>query len=307
MDENTSLYGESYYNHYADVPYLRTNPHWMEYFRFVAENIKVKLNPRTVLDAGCAKGFLVEMLRDQGIDARGIDSSNYAISEVFEPIRPYCEVGSIAASFSNNYDLIVCTEVVEHMKTAEASKAIKNICEHTDTVLFSSSPTDYSEATHINVQASEYWVREFSFHGFYRDLDFDAGFVASWAMLFRKRQINLPDLTFGYERNIARIKNENNDLRLKTIQLEAKLHDLESRNMLNEGGIEKQNEHLVEINRSLNSRVEQLQTEIAQKIAESTALANENREIRLSTSWKITHPIRLIKKIFVKERRDTKL
>lgn len=286
---------------------MRTNSHWIEYFGSVAENIRIKLNPRTVLDAGCAKGFLVEMLRNRGIDARGIDSSDYAISEVFEPIRPYCDVASITTPFLNSYDLIVCTEVVEHMRPEEALKAIKNICEHTNTVLFSSSPTDYSESTHINVQASEYWVREFAHHGFYHDLDFDTSFVASWAMLFRKQQMNLPDLSFDYERYIARIENENYDLRQTTIQFEAKLRNLESEIISKDGNMQKQNEYLMETNRNLNSRVEQLEMEISQKIVELTALANENREIRLSTSWKVTHPLRLIKNIFVKERRDTKL
>ena len=306
MDEGGSLYGESYYNNYGGIPYLRTNSHWIDYFGSVAENIRIKLNPTTVLDAGCAKGFLVEMLRNRGIDARGIDSSIYAISEVFEPIRPFCKVASITTPFLNNYDLIVCTEVVEHIRSEQALQAIKNICEHADAVLFSSSPTDFSESTHINVQALEYWVREFAYHGFYHDLDFDASFVAPWSMLFRKKIINLPDLAFGYERQLAWIKSENYDLRKKNIQFENKLHDLEYEATSNNSDKAKQIENLTKINRSLISRVEKLELELSQKNAESLALANENKEIRLSTSWKVTQPMRTIKDFFVKERRDNR-
>ena len=47
-----------------------------------------------------------------------------------------------------------------------------NLCPHTADVLFSSTPFDYDEATHLNVQPPDYWAALFARHGFYRDVDF---------------------------------------------------------------------------------------------------------------------------------------
>ena len=300
MCEVDHLFGEWYYNHNCGKPYLRTQE-WLAFFGFVAESIRTKLNPETVLDAGCAKGFLVETLRDREIDARGIDISEYAINEVYGPIRPYCEVGSITAPFLNKYSLIVCIEVLEHMPSAEATKAIGNMCDHTDTILFSSSPTDYSEATHFNVRQPEYWVREFGYHDFYHDLDFDASFLTPWAMLFRKQQKVLADVAYDYERTRTQLLIENTDLRRKNNDLELKLSKLEKTG-ISDGDLGKTSyDDLLKNNLELCRSVEELEAQLAQKNSEIKAIAAENTEIRMSTSWRITRPMRLLKNIIKKE------
>lgn len=52
-----------------------------------AEFIKEKFNPQTVLDVGCAYGELVKGLNDLGIEAYGIDGSEYAINNSPSTIR----------------------------------------------------------------------------------------------------------------------------------------------------------------------------------------------------------------------------
>ena len=72
-------YGAFYYRHDCGVPYER-NEHWLGFFDRIAEGIVRDLHPTSVLDAGCAMGFLVEGLRKRGVEACGIDISEYAIS-----------------------------------------------------------------------------------------------------------------------------------------------------------------------------------------------------------------------------------
>src|SRR2546430_12388218 len=109
-------YDHNYYDTYGRLgpcTYTRENPHWLAFFGHAAEEIITRLEPRTVLDVGCAKGFLVECLRDRGIDAYGLDISEYAIKDVRPDIRPYCWVGSAVDSINQTYDLITCIEVCD--------------------------------------------------------------------------------------------------------------------------------------------------------------------------------------------------
>src|SRR5215218_4972349 len=102
-------YGRYYYRHDCGIPYER-NDHWLQFFGRVADAIVRDLRPTSVLDAGCAMGFLVEALRERGVEAWGIDVSEYAISQVHESVSEYCTVGSLAEPLPRRYDLIVSIE-----------------------------------------------------------------------------------------------------------------------------------------------------------------------------------------------------
>jgi len=222
-------FGEYYYSHDCGIPYERTE-HWLTFFDKIADRIVRELEPRSVLDAGCAWGFLVEALRNRGVEAWGIDISEYAISNVHESIKDYCRVGSIVEPFDRRFDLIVNIEVLEHMQKAEAIKAIENFCISSERVLFSSTPFDYKEVTHINVQVPEYWSREFARHGFFRDLNFDASFITPWSSLFVKKQKSIPDLIYEYENKFWILNKENVDLRQHVIEQVDKMEEIERLN-----------------------------------------------------------------------------
>ena len=57
---------------------------WTPFFEMIAERIVDIFNPKKVLDAGCACGYLVAALRDKGVEAYGIDISDYAIEKARE-------------------------------------------------------------------------------------------------------------------------------------------------------------------------------------------------------------------------------
>src|SRR5262245_195872 len=188
--------GQQYDRHYFDfygtgpVPYDRKHPEWLSFFGTIADHIVSEIKPRRVLDVGCAKGFLVESLRDRGVEAFGIDISEYAISEVRPDIRPYCRVASALDPLDCSCDLIVSIEMLEHLSEAEGRSAIANICRSTNDVLFSSTPDDVIEPTHQNVRPRSWWIERFSEHGFDLDVGFDVYFIAAHAMRFRRKPIS---------------------------------------------------------------------------------------------------------------------
>jgi hypothetical protein len=201
-----------YYAHCCGRPYAR-DAEWLAFFGTIADRIAADIRPARVLDAGCAMGLLVEALRSRGIDAEGIDVSAYAIAQADPSVRPFCRAGSIAADLGGRYDLIVCIEVLEHMPAADADRAIENFCRAADDVIFSSSPVDYKESTHVNVRRPEDWAEAFARKGFLRDLDYDASYVTPWAVRYRRRQEATPRLVREYERALARAELERNELR----------------------------------------------------------------------------------------------
>src|SRR5512146_212581 len=179
-------YGTSYDEHGSGLPYDRSVPQWLEFFGHVAGEIVARLNPRRVLDVGCAKGFLVEALRDRNVEAFGFDISDYAIGEVRADVRRHCWVADVTEPLRESYDLITCIEVLEHVPEEQARAAIRNMAAHAEVILFSSTPNAFAEPTHVNVRPIRYWLKGFREAGFAPDLAFDAGFIAGQAMLLRK-------------------------------------------------------------------------------------------------------------------------
>ena len=205
----TELYSADYYNEYdGGVPYSRAEPQWINFFGEVADNIVAKIAPATMLDAGCAIGLLVEALRDRGVDAHGIDISPWAIDQVPDPIRPYCHVGSVTDEIEGHYGLITCIEVLEHLPVSQADPAIENLCAHADAVLFSSTPDEFDDPTHLNVETTAYWASLFASHGFIRDFDHNAAYLAPQAILFRKAAPDALTLVTEYERSLWHAREE---------------------------------------------------------------------------------------------------
>ncbi len=221
-----SAFNAFYYRNCCGQPYERSET-WLRFFGTAADRIVADINPRRVLDAGCAIGLLVEALRARGVDASGIDLSSFAIGAVPEALRPYCRVGSIAEPFGEHFDLIVCIEVLEHMPPDEADRAIANIAQHTDDVLFSSTPFDYKEPTHINVRMPEDWAESFARHGLYRDVDFDAGFITKWAVRFTRRAVPPHRLVRDYERRFWPLRAAEYDARAYSVEIQQRLEAVE--------------------------------------------------------------------------------
>ncbi len=221
-DDPSQLFGDYYYAHNCGNPYERTD-HWLAFFNRVAERIIADFKPKSVLDAGCAKGFLVESLRARGVEAWGIDISEFAIQAVHPSVKDYCFVGSIADPLPQTYDVIITIEVLEHMPPEVSTRSVENLCRYTDNILFSSSPYDYKEATHLNVNEPDYWARQFARNDFYHDLDYDAAYITPWAARFYRQAGSVQQVVQSYERRIWRMGVELKDLRASVVDYHKKL------------------------------------------------------------------------------------
>jgi SAM-dependent methyltransferase len=222
----TPDYSAYYYRHDCGIPYER-NEHWLGFFAEIADGIVRNLHPGSVLDAGCAMGFLVEALHKRGVDAHGVDVSEYAIANVDESVRDRCAVASLAEPLARRYDLIVSIEVLEHIPPTETDRVIANLCAATDRLLLSTTPLDYGEATHLNVQPPEAWAALLAREGFLRDLDHDFSFITPWAALYTRAEEPLAETVRRYDRALARRQQEATEVRAALLASQDKLAALE--------------------------------------------------------------------------------
>jgi SAM-dependent methyltransferase len=223
-------YGPAYFQNYwgGAGPYER-NERWLRFFGDVADGIVRDLHPTSSLDAGCAMGFLVEALASRGVDSWGIDLSEYAISQVDESVRDRCRVGSLTEPLDRRYDLITCIEVIEHVPPAETETVIANLCQATDQLLLSTTPQDFGEPTHLNVQPPEYWSAALARNGFLRDVDRDFSYLSPWAGLYRRVEEPLAETVRRYDRAWWRQRREVNEVRGSLLRTQEELAEAATR------------------------------------------------------------------------------
>ena len=280
MPDAGQLFDDYYFAHGCNTPYRRDEG-WLAQFGRIADAIIREIEPQTVLDVGCAIGLLVETLRQRGVEAYGVDVSEYAIEQVHPAVREYCRVGGATEPFGRHYDLITCIEVLEHMAPEQAQPAIANLCAHTDRVLFSSSPFDYAEVTHFNVQPPEYWAQLFAQQDFFRDVDLDAGFLTPWAACFRRQDKPLAHVTADYERRFWHMRQES-QTRLKV--------NLEQREQLAQ-----QEARLQELAQQIEREREDQTTNLARAQQENAALRAQLAALDHSTGGRVLHGLQRLR------------
>jgi SAM-dependent methyltransferase len=222
----SKLYGRWYYGSYT-LPY-EENDHWRTFFANVAASIVSLLRPQTVLDVGCAKGFLVGALRERGVEASGFDLSEVAIAEATDTARPHLRVGSLTEPIEGPFDLVTCIEVIEHLDPADATTAVAHLCGASDQVLLSSTPADLHEATHVNVQPPERWSQLFAAHGFFRDFRHDASYLSPWAVLYRREARSITDVVVDYDRAWSQLRRETVEQRRALLELQRRCEELQA-------------------------------------------------------------------------------
>jgi SAM-dependent methyltransferase len=157
------LYPPAYYAaHYA----------WRHEYEAIAHWIWNNLRPRRVVDFGCGNAFILQTLRrlSPWIEVTGVDGSEAALAVAEPEIRPFLRLGDLTRRLELGIglaDLVISTEVAEHLPPGAAETFVGTICRHSgDTVLFTAAPPGQSDPRHVNMQPPGYWRELFAAQGF---------------------------------------------------------------------------------------------------------------------------------------------
>ena len=79
----------------------------------------------SILDFGCAKGYMVKALRLLNRQAYGYDQSEYAISEVDKEIQNFCTFDDTV--LCTDYDYIISKDVFEHLTEEQLNRLLQKL------------------------------------------------------------------------------------------------------------------------------------------------------------------------------------
>ena len=175
--ENGINTGISLYTNYKWLPDL-TIP---MAFRII-ETLNIK-NGDSILDFGCAKGYMVKALRLLYRNAYGVDISDYAINNCDKDTENFLlkiSDSNDINKFNRVFDFTISKDVFEHIPYSEIDNTLINIRKYTK-CLFAIVPLgdgkkyyidSYElDKTHIIREDKDWWINKFNQSG-YNDIIF---------------------------------------------------------------------------------------------------------------------------------------
>lgn len=123
-------YGQAYFDGPRDVGYggYRYDGRWKPVAKDIIAHYGLKPGDK-VLDVGCAKGFLIKDLLAEGIDAYGIDVSEYAILNCEPEVVGRLHLGSAEKLLfpDRSFDVVLAINSLHNLKRPALIEALKEM------------------------------------------------------------------------------------------------------------------------------------------------------------------------------------
>lgn len=144
---------------------------WRDEYEVIADALVRHVRFSTVLDLGCGSGFLIARLAQHGKTVTGVDGSPSAHIFAADEVRQNIMIRDLRLPLElGKYDLVMCTEVAEHLPAAYADILVHSICRNVNAwVFFTAAQPGQGGHGHVNEQPHAYWIRKFRERGYSPD------------------------------------------------------------------------------------------------------------------------------------------
>lgn len=148
----------------------------------IAGAIVEAFRPAAVADVGCGSGLLLLALRERGVAVTGFDHAETALSRCREHGLDARPIDLMAASeLPVRADVVVSTEVAEHLPPASAEPFVGLLCAASPAVVFTAAVPGQGGAEHLNEQPNEYWIALFARQGYLHRAELTERWRREWA------------------------------------------------------------------------------------------------------------------------------
>ncbi|MFH1706134.1 MAG: class I SAM-dependent methyltransferase [Patescibacteria group bacterium] len=137
--------------------------------------------PESVLDVGCAYGFVVKRFQDLGVPATGVEYSPYAVSRAVTQEIIEGDVRDLSRFKDNSFDLVIGTELLEHVPEDDLFKAVnemRRVAKRFVFLLICTAGSEHIESrggqgdpSHITMKTRQWWESFFKRLDIKRDLE----------------------------------------------------------------------------------------------------------------------------------------
>lgn len=128
------------------------------------------LQPRSVLDVGCARGEWLSVFQEHGVEQiKGLDGAYVDQTKLLIPNDRFQVVDlQQPLEVDETWDLAICLEVAEHLFPSRAASLIKDLTRAAPMILFSAAVPGQGGPLHLNEQWPAYWKNAFADLGYVR-------------------------------------------------------------------------------------------------------------------------------------------
>ena len=124
--------------------------------------------PGSMLDVGCAYGFVTKFFLEQGVDSYGTDVSNFALNMAHCDLKGRLHnraLPDLKGYKEKQFDLVTCFETLEHLPYSDIIPSVERLYEITKKMLIlmpniayqANFEEDPSDKTHISLLLKAWW------------------------------------------------------------------------------------------------------------------------------------------------------